>query len=87
MGLAAQRFSSGNVSFGTPTAKASYFRPVEALRRARRSELARSVGRYMLAFARARAQKLVALQSSTLWAGQVTPALRRSGRAALRGDS
>jgi hypothetical protein len=75
VGLAAQRFSRGNVSFGTPTARASYFKPVEALRRARRSELALSVGKYMLAFAPAPRQKLVALQSSTHCAGQVTPAL------------
>ena len=75
MGLAAQRFSSGNVSFGTPTAKASYFRPVEALRRARRSDCALNVGKYMLAYAPPRTEKLVALQGSTHWAGQVTPAL------------
>ena len=75
MGLAAQRFSSGNVSLGTPTARASYFRPVEALRRARRSDPARRTGAYMLAYARVRAEKLVAFRSSTLWAGQVTPAL------------
>ena len=68
MGLAAQRFSSGNVSFGTPTAKASYFRPVEALRRAtRRSDDARRVGKY-ISYVCARAPPIfcrVALLGST----------------------
>ena len=76
MGLAAQRFSSGNVSFGTPTAKASYFKPVEALRRAtRRSDDARRVGKY-ISYVCARAPLISAggLAGFNALAGQITPA-------------
>ena len=67
MGLAAQRFSSGNVSFGTPTAKASYFRPVEALRRDEAQRRRAESGQVHRLCMRARAAEFsVALLGSTL---------------------